>query len=386
MSALVADRAAGVVAAAEQLLARRMGAPVRLVEPVELGGSGRTTVVRVRVADNTYSLPRTLIVKQVRETVPGRGWRAEPGVASVDSAFIREAVSYQFATALAREHRPGPDLIAQDFDARLLILTDLGESTRLTTQLQARSDVADISLMAFAQALGRLHASTVGRESDFVALLRRAEVAHRRDGVTTQAISAIGAVPGMLREQVGVDVPESVLAVAQSCRQLFERGRFRAFSPSDLCPDNVIVNEDGVRFLDYEWGGYRDATLDVAYALVSFPGCLCHVDMPADRARAMVDAWRSEVVGVWPALADEVYLDRKILHAQMAWVWLTTYWFLPENHSRFAAAREHGLSIPRSQALIARWALLEERARTVGADDISAFAGRVTDALDVKWS
>src|SRR5690606_40710317 len=48
-----------------------------------------------------------------------------------------------------------------------------------------------------------------------------------------------------------------------------------SFSPSDLCPDNVMINNDGARFLDYEWGGFRDATLDISYALVSFPGCLC---------------------------------------------------------------------------------------------------------------
>ncbi|MBO0853900.1 MAG: kinase, partial [Nocardia sp.] len=65
MTALLAERAAEVVSAAQQLLTKRMGAAVKLSDPIELSGSGRTTVLRVRVAD-TFSLPRTLIVKQVR--------------------------------------------------------------------------------------------------------------------------------------------------------------------------------------------------------------------------------------------------------------------------------------------------------------------------------
>ncbi len=389
MSALVADRAAEVVAAAEQLLAKRMGAPVRLIDPVELGGSGRTTVLRVRVAENSFSLPRTLIVKQVRAAAEGgsKADESEPGVESVDSAFLREAVSYQFATALARANRPGPDLLAHDLEARLLILSDLGEGTRLTTQLRSNDDATTTnSLMAFAQALGRMHASTVGREDDFTALLRRAEVAHTPDAIATQAKVAVHEVPALLREHLGIEVPLDIAALVQRNVQLFDGGRLRAFSPSDFCPDNVIVNEDGVRFLDYEWGGFRDASLDIAYVLVSFPGCLCHYELTRGRAQAMVEAWRSEVVGVWPILADDDVLARRILDARLMWVWLTTYWFLPDDDGRIAAVREHGLSIPRSEALIARWASLAHAAADAGRVDVADFALRVTEGLDAMWT
>jgi hypothetical protein len=52
-----------VVALAEELLTRRHGATVRLADPVDLGGSTRSLVVRVRVAENPFSLPRTLVLK-----------------------------------------------------------------------------------------------------------------------------------------------------------------------------------------------------------------------------------------------------------------------------------------------------------------------------------
>ncbi|MFD6159301.1 phosphotransferase family protein [Nocardia sp. NPDC060256] len=388
MTALLAERAAEVVSAAQQLLTKRMGAPVKLSDPIELSGSGRTTVLRVRVAENAFSLPRTLIVKQVRGHSHDRttGGLA-PGVASIDSAFLREAVSYQFTTALSREQRPGAYLIAHSLPERLLILSDLGENSLLTQMLQSGAEPATRNgLMAFAQALGRMHAATVGREADFVALLRRVDVVHRVDGIAQQAESAIAEVPGLLQRELGIEVPGEIAERIVRGNRLFSAGRFRAFSPSDLCPDNVILNEEGARFLDYEWGGFRDATLDIAYALVSFPGCLCDFELSRERARQMVEAWRSEVVGVWPALADDEIMSERILEARLIWVWLSTYWFLPADHARIAAAREHGLSVPRSEALINRWAALAEDARCTGDDIVGDFAEDVSAMLEERWS
>ncbi len=386
MTAILAEPLSEVVAAAEKLLTRRTGAPVRLVDPVDLGGSGRTIVLRVRVAENPFSLPRTLVIKQVRETSrKAAGARIDfdvPDHSTVDVAFLREAVSYQFATALATESRPGAELLAYDFEARLLVLGDLGDSTPFPSLLKnADPDTVTNSLMAMAQALGRMHAATVGREEDFTALLRRAEVAHCGDVVAEQAAASLETVPSLLGEHLGIEVASEVLDIAARAGKLFGGGRFRAFSPSDLCPDNIIVNDEGVRFLDYEWGGFRDATLDLAYALVSFPACLCSIDLSYERARAMTEAWRAEVVGMWPALTDDDFLTERVLDAQLAWVWLSTYLFLPEDYTRIAAVRGHQLSAPRADALLARWESLATFAEQSGHDVIAEHASVVVARL-----
>ncbi|MDI9915807.1 kinase [Rhodococcus sp. IEGM 1379] len=387
MTVLLADPVSEVVAAAEQLLTRRTGAPVTLVDPTDLGGSGRTIVLRVRVAENPFSLPRTLVIKQVRDPYLGvkNGVTPPAEVSQVfepGTAFLREAVSYQFANALAQDARPGAELLAYDLEARLLVLSDLGDATAISVLLEdADEDTVTNTLMAMAQAMGRMHAATVGREEDFTALLRRAEVAHSSDEVADQVGRVVANVPSMLADILGVDVAPSVLEQVQNAQNLFSGGRFRAFSPSDLCPDNIIVNGEGVRFLDYEWGGYRDAVLDITYALVSFPGCLCNIDLTEERASAMVDAWRSEVVGMWPALADEAEMGRRLVEAQLIWVWLSTYLFLPNDHSRIAAVREHYLSVPRTEALVGRWARLARSAELSGNTDVEAHAREVFAAL-----
>ncbi|MFD4367675.1 phosphotransferase family protein [Rhodococcus sp. NPDC058521] len=387
MIAILADPVSEVVAAAEKLLTRRTGAPVTLVDPVDLGGSGRTIVLRVRVAENPFSLPRTLIVKQVRED---RG-DADSPLFDVDSdgdassgAFLREAVSYQFATALHTDVRPGAELIASDLDARLLVLSDLGDSTSISHLLErSDSDTVTNTLMAMAQALGRMHAATVGREEDFTALLRRAEVAQCDDYVSQQVDRAVPGVPVLLAEHLGIEVSKEVEEQVTQAARLFESGRFRAFSPSDLCPDNIIVNDEGVRFLDYEWGGFRDAMLDVAYALVSFPGCLCSIDLSEERTQAMIEAWRAEVVGMWPTLADDSVLAARVVEAQLIWVWISTYLFMPENYTRIGAVRDHALSVPRTVALHRRWEQLARSAAGAGNAVIADHARAVADELAV---
>ncbi|MFD6856709.1 kinase [Rhodococcus sp. NPDC060090] len=385
MTATLADPVSKVVQAAEKLLTRRTGAPVTLADPVDLGGSGRSVVLRVRVAANPFSLPRTLVLKQV-PPARGAGHVDLRGAATDEEvAFLREAVSYQFATALAKDHRPGAELLAYDFETRLLVLSDLGDATPLATLLRSGdTDTVGNTLMALAQALGRMHAATVGREEDFSALLRRAGVASVSDAVAEQAIDAVRGVPELLAADFGLAVPQSVLDRAERAAKLFTGGRFRAFSPSDLCPDNVVVGDDGVQFLDYEWGGFRDATLDIAYALTSFPLCLCAAPLTSDRVRDMADAWRAEVVGMWPQLAYDEVLAERLLDAQLACVWLSTHLFLPEDHARIASVRAHELSMARLPALSSRWSLLADFATGAGHDDVAAHARAVLERLDQR--
>src|SRR5437870_9876242 len=91
------------VAAAESLLARRFGSKVTLADPVDLGGSERSIVLRVK-ASSHFALPRTLVLK--RYVLPAAGEPAD--------SFIREAVSYQLFTSLATEDRVCPELFAHE--------------------------------------------------------------------------------------------------------------------------------------------------------------------------------------------------------------------------------------------------------------------------------
>lgn len=367
------DRTREVLRSAERLLTRRTGAQVVLVDPEDLGGSDRTLVLRVRPRENPFSLPRTMVVKKV---LTGQGGR------DADEAFLREVVSYQFANTLPPEHRPGATLFAHDVAERVLVLADLGGAPTLADVLSDDDPVvAQRGLVAWAQALGRMHAATAHREDDFAALLRHAGRQQWTDPVEGPPHAALAELPGVLEATLGVHTPAEVVQRAAETDRLLGRGALRAFSPSDLCPDNAMLTADGVQFLDFEWGGFRDVFLDAAYALVPFPGCWCSPQLSTEQAEHLVQAWRGEVVGVWPQLADDALLRSRVLDAQLLWTWVSTRWFLPGRATRLDPSSEHPLALRPAHALAVRWSRLAESAERSGEDATAGHARTVAAAL-----
>lgn len=367
------------LAAAERLLTRRYGASVVLADPEDLGGSDRSVVARARVARNPFSMRRSVVVKH---------YVAEPDADRPDP-FRFEVASCQLFTALPADSRPSPVIIAHDPQARLLVLEDLGRSSTLADKLFGPDPAAaQRYLVGWARALGRMQAATAGRENDFGALLRRLGEKAWRDPIADEARAAIAGVPDLLQSVLGVSTTAAAQAQAHETARLLGGTRYRAFSPSDTCPDNNLVTSRGVRFVDFEWGCFRDVALDAAYFRVPFPGCRASFAMPDGMSEAMLEAWRDEIAVVWPDLDDPLRLDRRLLDAQLLWVWLCTWWFLPRIRERdTSVGPETGRSPRISTALCDYWRRLG--AAAADAEGLGAtveLAESITTALRARFS
>lgn len=310
--------AVAAVAGASRLLSRRAGSDVELSDPEDLGGSGSSVVARARMGQNPFSDRRSVVVKQ---------YRGDPGATD---PFRYEVASCQLFTALPSDVRPSPVIIAHDPDQRLLVLEDLGRSSTLADKLFGPdSDAARHCLLGWARGLGRMQSATAGREGDFGALLRRLGEKVRRDPIADQARAALVGLPELLGDALGVSVPEMAVLEAHGGVRLLGGTGFRAFSPSDTCPDNNLVTSRGVRFVDFEWGSFRDVVLDAAYVRVPFPGCAASFALPSGVADQMLDAWRTEVAPVWPELDDPDVLRSRLADAHLLWVWWSSWQLLP---------------------------------------------------------
>ncbi|PPK63936.1 hypothetical protein V5P93_001854 [Actinokineospora auranticolor] len=364
------------VVAAESVLSKRFGARIRLAEPEDLGGSERSIVLRVKVAASPFSLPRTLAVKRYVE---------RPDTGSRDS-WVREAVSYQLFTALAAEDRMCPELFAHDRGTSLLVLEDLGRAPTLAEKLHGDdARVAEGALLSWARSLGRLHASTAGREADFDALLRRLSPPKSKDPLTVDGPIAVEALPLLLRTEYGVATSDAALDAARATLALLDTARHRAFSPSDSCPDNNLITNRGVRFLDFEGGCVRNILFDAAYLTVPFPSCWCAYSLPPGMTDAMLAAWRAEIRVMWPDLDDDEVLLPRLLDAQVFWVWLTTWQYLTvpdveQLGSGGAVARPH-----QADVLVARWAGLAAAARRAKSAAVAEHAESVVTALTRRF-
>lgn len=400
---------AAAVRIAERVLSARAGITVTLADPVDLGGSGRTEVVRVRAPQNPISQDRSLVIKVLpsSDDLPGAAQTRESaaGRAYDDLSFARELASYKYATALPIASRPGPHLIAYDAAERVIVLSDLGTGRSMTDLLgSADRSATEHAVSAWGQALGRMHAATLGGEGDFAALLRQNSGRDTTDVLAHQARSAVDVCGQVFDEYLSSAAPQVIVDLLDEACALFTDGDHRAFSPSDVGPENIMINADGVQFMDYEWGGFRDPSLDVAYALVTLGPHLSSaraVDR-GDLEAALIEAWRSEVRAIWPALQRDAELHRRVLTARAIWVWLSTVWMLPvetpgtgESATDAAATADqlaeetmsHGLALHTTSArqVVGRWRDLREAAILAGRADVAAHADDVAGALESAW-
>jgi hypothetical protein len=360
------------VARAEQVLSHRFGATIRLADPEHLGGSGKSTVVRVRVASSPFSLPRTLVVKRYGPA------DQQP----VGDAFVQEAVSYQLFTAFSPEDRMCPEMFAHDGAVRLVVLEDLGRAPTLENKLLGNDPkAAERALLSWSRSLGRLHASTAGREADFDALSRRLGISRVTDPLSSAGHQAFEELPELLADAIGVGTSGAAHRRAANSSWLLDSHSHRAFSPSDACPDNNVITSRGVRFLDFEGGCWRNVLLDAGYLRVPFPTCWCSFTLPAGMTEAMVAAWRAEVRDVWPDLDDDAVLLPALLDAQLLWVWVSTWWFLPRVDQDDDPVESDARSPRRSVALRSRWQQLARDAARAGEHDVVAQAHEVVAGL-----
>ena len=120
-------------------------------------------------------------------------------------------------------------------------------------------------------------------------------------------------------ENAGIEIPGEVRFAATNVRTRLLRGGMRAFTPFDLTPDNVIQTDNSFHFLDYEWAGFRDVTFDVAFVVARFPVFLAAQPFNAEATEAFVDAWVSEVRGIWPSVEHPDTLQARITAGLIGW-------------------------------------------------------------------
>src|SRR5207248_875508 len=145
--------------------------------------------------------------------------------------------------------------------------------------------------------LGRLHASTAGREADFDALTRRWGVPRIKDPQAKLGQLALTELPGLLTEVLGVETPAAVHERARAAGKLVDSVRYRAFSPSDACRANTVITGRGVGFLASGGGAGGTVLLAAAYLRGRFRGACSGLGWPAGMPGGLVGAGARRYAG-----------------------------------------------------------------------------------------
>ncbi|MFI0966461.1 hypothetical protein ACH4S8_34475 [Streptomyces sp. NPDC021080] len=298
--------------------------------PVDLGGSSRSTVLRCETADGV-----SVIVK---------AFGNEP-----DSlrCFTAEAAGLSLGIA-------GPEVLGVDPEFPLLVMTDLGNAPTLADVLLGKDPaVAEDGLLAWARGLGRLAAESVHRRADLTRLWTRYDKGmpswEDEPWIAKNAAKLIG-----LLDSAGITAPPGL---AEELARIGTAGaeEYPAFTPGDTCPDNNLLTPEGLRLIDFEVACYQSVFLTAAYCRMPFSSCWCVFRLPAETAAEIEQAYRGEVVGVYPALADDEVWQAGMRQAVAVWTVDATVRLLPRTVEDGPLHRTRRPVPTRRQVLVHRW-------------------------------
>lgn len=212
----------------------------------------------------------------------------------------------------------GPDLLAVDMDHPLIVMTDLGEAPSLADALLGDDPhVARDGLLDWARGLGTMARKGFGRQGELEELRRRYGPKGGSPSKVSSSLRGMERVPAVLAK-AGMAVPDGL------ADDLAELGRladddYAAFTPGDTCPDNNLLTRDGVRFLDFESAGYPSVFLTAAYCRIPFATCWCVFRLDPDLTALAEDAFRTELLPVFPELRDDGLWQAGVRRGLAAW-------------------------------------------------------------------
>ncbi|HZT40676.1 MAG TPA: phosphotransferase [Chthonomonadaceae bacterium] len=318
-----------LLTAAERILSGALGGPVRLEDAVVLRASDHSAVLRAALLSGPSQAPRSVILKRAggdaqtpydpeEGKVWGPAWR-----------LFNDWAGAHLLTTVGGDPLNGPRLYGGDRTLGLIVLEDLGEGESLADALLGSDpQKAESALMAFAAALGRMHAATIGRAEEYRQFFRGLGAAD-----TDLYAEEVGRLEENPRwdpaacESVGLDYPAEFDAEARTVlAAMRDPGPFLAYTHGDPCPDNNRLLDGQIRFFDFETGGFRHALLDGVYARVPFPTCWCVNRLPAHLPSQMEAVYRAEFAKGCPQAEDDFLFARSLTEACALWCLRTVSW------------------------------------------------------------
>src|SRR5262249_24116327 len=128
----------------------------------------------------------------------------------------------------------------------------------------------------------------------------------------------IGEIPDLLAG-LPIPAPAGLTAELADLAATLQPARYPVFSPGDICPDNNLVTERHVMFVDYENAEFHSAFLDAAYLRMPFSSCWCVFRLPDNLQRSAEDAYRELVGQIHPDLRIDEVWQAGLRRAVAAW-------------------------------------------------------------------
>jgi hypothetical protein len=368
--------------AAERILGDRFATRVRI--DAHKPASQSSTVFRAHLEGR--GAPESAIVKLPR-TVEGRAYNARdltpPGPAWLLTSEWAGLAFLDLCHQRGGGSRVAPRFFGGDLESGVLVLEDLGDGASLAEALLGdKPDEAENALLAFAGALGRMHAMTAGREAEFDALLARLGRSPDRPYRERRLREEIAKIPATFDELDFEWTPGLVDDVQQVASAMLDPGPFSAYTHGDPCPDNDRMIDGRAVLFDFERGGFRSALLDGSYGRVPFPTCWCVNRLPDWLAGRFETAYRLELIKGVPAAGDDAAFEKGLMEAGGWWLLQNAISLLPR---ALRLDERWGISTYRQRLLHRFEAFAQRSGRSGHLEALGAFAYLMGQRMRARW-
>ena len=307
------------VHAAERVLSKTLGREVRLGDVVCLSDDDRRNQL-LRSRDLSGGSPASFIIKKV----VAESYDPSDSASWDTRRFLSDSAGAEFLSAVLSAPL-SPRFYGGSHDLGFFILEDLGEHRSLVEPLLEQDAAsAESALLAFSSCLGAMHAGTVGHSATYERLLR-ARNSHAE--VSAQPLTGLGERVNELQmrlDGLGIRAGTEYSREVHSVITAIEHpGPFLSYVHGDPCPDNVFWNGDGIRLIDFEFGGFGHALADASYGRMLFPSCWCANRVPDTLVSKMETAYRTELVKGCPEAQDDRTFEAALVTACAFWLMST---------------------------------------------------------------
>lgn len=254
----------------------------------------------------------SVIVKTRR---PNDHWRAS-------DTTSRERTALTFLEEVGSD--AGPGILAHDDALGFVVLEDLGSGSALEDLLVGDNpDAATAGLVALAQTVGRMHASTRGRQDAFYAHLQDSGVSPHRDRVSLANTPLSEYWSTLCLLAAGHDGLPDATAASRDLDDVLawmsEPGPMLVLSNGDLAPQNCRLSRGSARLLDFEDAKFQHALLDAAHLRLPFYGGPCWSRLPTQVASMAESAYRDEFAKTCPSVLGEQTYAAGMAASTAAW-------------------------------------------------------------------
>ncbi len=327
------------LAAAQDALSAAERRCIRLSRTERIGDEQRRNLIlRASVADGRRPA-RSVIVKATR----ARSYDATAEDVYATSGFAKELAALSLLRVRAGMAALAPPLLAADAPRGVLVVDDAGAGLPSLVEplLRGSAEAAEAALLAYATALARLHAATLGCRDEHAAIVQQVFPSAL---VPTPGGTWIDRVAQKAATLLGGTLPAAEMASVAD--RLRAPGSWLALAHRDPCPDNVLLAEDGTaRLVDFEFAAPGHALLDAAYWRVGFPTCWCAGTVPTAVADRLDAAYRSALAPMVPEAADDTAFQREAAVIAAIWLFDSLSWQLEPalaDNTRWGIASRRG--------------------------------------------